>query len=141
MLKTAAAVSPLPSTGTSQKTSRRRRKAPSTSCRRLVPAGHSDDLQPLADTLKSRVLGQNQATDALISSLSRLLSGLRDPARPLLTALFLGPTGVGKTETARALALALFGDERGDGPSQLRGARPQSRDREAPRLATRLCRS
>ena len=81
-------------------------------CRRLIPAGHIDDLAPLADALRARVLGQGQAIEALISSLSRLLSGLRDPSRPLLTALLLGPTGVGKTETARALACGLFGDER-----------------------------
>jgi ATP-dependent Clp protease ATP-binding subunit ClpA len=49
--------------------------------------------------------------DALVSSWARLLSGLRDPDRPLLTALLMGPTGVGKTETARALAAALFGSE------------------------------
>ncbi len=79
---------------------------------RLRPARRFDDLEPLAETLRAQVLGQSQATEALISSLSRLLSGLRDPSRPLLTALLLGPTGVGKTETARALAHGLFGDER-----------------------------
>ncbi len=109
MPKLATAVSPSPTTGPSPQTSRR--KKPCKTCKRLTPASHFDDLEPLADTLRSRVLGQAQATDALISSLSRLLSGLRDPSRPLLTALLLGPTGVGKTETARALADALFGDE------------------------------
>ncbi len=109
MPKPATAVSPRPQAGPSPKPSRQR-KTLCKSCQRLTPAGYSDDLQPLADALRARVLGQGQATSALISSLSRLLSGLRDPSRPLLTALLLGPTGVGKTETARALAYGLFGD-------------------------------
>ncbi len=104
---------PGPSTGTSAKPSRRpkRSRCPA-GRRRLTPAGDFADLLPLADTLRARVRGQAQAIEALISSLSRVLSGLRDPSRPLLTALLLGPTGVGKTETARALAHALFGDQR-----------------------------
>ena len=53
----------------------------------------------------------DDAIDTLICSYSRLLSGLQDPSRPLLTALLLGPTGVGKTETAKALAQILFGSE------------------------------
>jgi ATP-dependent Clp protease ATP-binding subunit ClpC len=68
-----------------------------------------------ADTLRERlgaqVIGQDHALDAVVSSWSRLLSGLRDPDRPLLTALLMGPTGVGKTETARSLAAALFGTD------------------------------
>ncbi len=114
MLETATAASRRPSAGPSARPSRRpaRARRARRQRRRLTPTGHFDDLAPLADALKTRVLGQAQATDALISSLSRLLSGLRDPSRPLLTALLLGPTGVGKTETARALADGLFGDER-----------------------------
>ncbi len=71
-----------------------------------------DDVRPLANNLKSQVIGQEEALDSLICSFSRLLSGLRDPSRPLLTALLLGPTGVGKTETAKALAQTLFGSGR-----------------------------
>ncbi len=71
-----------------------------------------DDVRPLANNLRSQVIGQEEALDSLICSFSRLLSGLRDPSRPLLTALLLGPTGVGKTETAKALAQTLFGSER-----------------------------
>ncbi|MFQ5583845.1 MAG: AAA family ATPase, partial [Calditrichia bacterium] len=71
-----------------------------------------DEVEPLADTLKNRVIGQDEALDLVICSFSRLFSGLRDPSRPLLTALLLGPTGVGKTETAKALAQTLFGSER-----------------------------
>ncbi len=117
MPETAAAVSPClsphgPSTDTSAEPSRCPKRSRRPAGRRLIPAGQFTDLQPLAETLRTRVLGQEQATEALISSLSRVLSGLRDPSRPLLTALLLGPTGVGKTETARALAHALFGDQR-----------------------------
>lgn len=120
MPQPAPAVSRRPATETSSSPARQLDRSrctqpdcsPAGECRRLIPAGHIDDLEPLADALRARVLGQSQATEALISSLSRLLSGLRDPSRPLLTALLLGPTGVGKTETARALAHGLFGDER-----------------------------
>ena len=67
---------------------------------------------PLADILARRVIGQADAIDPLLCSFSRLLSGLNDPSRPLLTALLLGPTGVGKTQTAQAVAEALLGSER-----------------------------
>ncbi len=65
----------------------------------------------LRSCLSARVIGQDHVVDALVSSWARLLSGLRDTDRPLLTALLMGPTGVGKTETARALAEALFGSD------------------------------
>lgn len=71
-----------------------------------------DEVLPLANNLRSRIVGQDDVLDSLICSFSRLLSGLHDPSRPLLTALLLGPTGVGKTETAKALAKTLFGSER-----------------------------
>ena len=70
------------------------------------------DLKPVAENLGRRVLGQQEVLDRLMTGFSRTLSGLRDPNRPLLTALLLGPTGVGKTETARALAEGLFGSDR-----------------------------
>lgn len=79
-----------------------KRKALQTGCRLAAT-------EPLHEHLQARIMGQNGAIDALVCSWARLLSGLRDPSRPLLTALFLGPTGVGKTETAKALAEALFG--------------------------------
>jgi len=71
-----------------------------------------DDVQTLAQNLSHRVVGQDEVLESLICSFARLLSGLRDPSRPLLTALLLGPTGVGKTETVKALAQTLFGSER-----------------------------
>ncbi len=70
-----------------------------------------DRTRPLADALRRRVIGQDDAIEPLICSYSRLLSGLRNPQRPLLTALLVGPTGVGKTETARAVSEALFGSD------------------------------
>ena len=66
----------------------------------------------LSQNLRGRVIGQDVATETLVCSYSRLMSGLRDPSRPLFTGLLLGPTGVGKTETAKALAQSLFGSER-----------------------------
>ena len=69
-------------------------------------------IEPLMSDLRRRVIGQDEAIDTLGCSFSRLLSGLRDPSRPLLSALLLGPTGVGKTETAKSLAESLFGSER-----------------------------
>lgn len=71
-----------------------------------------DAVRPLLDDLHGRVIGQDEAVDALGCSFSRLLSGLRDRSRPLLSALLLGPTGVGKTETAKSVAQTLFGSER-----------------------------
>lgn len=68
-----------------------------------------DPVRPLAESLQRRIVGQDEAVQTLICSYARLLAGLRDSSRPLLTALLLGPTGVGKTETARAFAHTLFG--------------------------------
>ena len=68
--------------------------------------------RPVDEVLHSRVIGQDAAVERLVCAYSRLLSGLRDPNRPLLTLLLLGPSGVGKTETAKALTEALFGTER-----------------------------
>ncbi len=73
---------------------------------------HVDQLDHLESVLRARVHGQYDAVDALVCACTRFVSGLRDPGRPLLTALLMGPTGVGKTETAKAIAEALFGSER-----------------------------
>ena len=79
---------------------------------RLEASCAIDELRPLVETLTGRVMGQDEALHSLICSFSRLLAGLHDTSRPLLTALLLGPTGVGKTETAKAMAQSLFGSER-----------------------------
>ncbi len=65
----------------------------------------------LEDRLHERVIGQDEAVDAVANAVRRSRSGLQDPNRPLGSFLFLGPTGVGKTELCKALALTLFDDE------------------------------
>ena len=65
----------------------------------------------LEDTLHKRVIGQNEACVAVSRAIRRSRAGLKDPKRPVGSFVFLGPTGVGKTELSRALAEALFGDE------------------------------
>ncbi|MFJ4685303.1 ATP-dependent Clp protease ATP-binding subunit [Streptomyces sp. NPDC091377] len=68
-------------------------------------------LMGLEDHLHERVVGQDEAITAVARSVRRARAGMSDPDRPVGSFLFLGPTGVGKTELARALAAALFGDE------------------------------
>ncbi|MBT2658738.1 ATP-dependent protease ATP-binding subunit ClpC [Bacillus sp. ISL-18] len=65
----------------------------------------------LEETLHSRVIGQEEAVIAVSKAVRRARAGLKDPKRPIGSFVFLGPTGVGKTELARALAEAMFGDE------------------------------
>ncbi|MDH3628116.1 MAG: ATP-dependent chaperone ClpB [Acidobacteriota bacterium] len=74
--------------------------------------GEVEKLIHLEDHLHCRVIGQNEAVTAAATAVRRARAGLKDPARPVGTFLFLGPTGVGKTELAKALAESLFGDER-----------------------------
>ena len=68
-------------------------------------------LKNLEKTLHERVVGQNEAVEAVSKAIRRGRVGLKDPKRPIGSFLFLGPTGVGKTELSKALAEALFGDE------------------------------
>jgi ATP-dependent Clp protease ATP-binding subunit ClpC len=65
----------------------------------------------LEEVLHSRVIGQDEAVKAVSKAVRRARAGLKDPKRPIGSFVFLGPTGVGKTELARALAEAMFGDE------------------------------
>ena len=74
--------------------------------------GEMAKLVDLEDQLRRRVVGQDEAVAAVASSIRRNRAGLSDPNRPLGSFLFLGPTGVGKTELAKALAEYLFDDER-----------------------------
>ena len=69
-------------------------------------------LQNLEQILHQRVVGQEEAVHAVSKAIRRGRVGLKDPKRPIGSFLFLGPTGVGKTELSKALAVALFGDER-----------------------------
>jgi ATP-dependent Clp protease ATP-binding subunit ClpB len=74
--------------------------------------GEKQKLLHLDDELHRRVIGQDEAVDAVAEAVIRSRSGLSDPNRPIGSFIFLGPTGVGKTELARALAEYLFDDER-----------------------------
>lgn len=71
----------------------------------------SQRLVNLEKELHERVIGQDEAVSAIARSIRRARSGLKDPQRPIGSFMFLGPTGVGKTELAKALAAAMFGDE------------------------------
>lgn len=71
----------------------------------------SHRLQKLEQTLHKRVIGQDEAVSAVAKAVRRGRVGLKDPKRPIGSFLFLGPTGVGKTELSKALSEALFGDE------------------------------
>ncbi|WP_419960362.1 ATP-dependent Clp protease ATP-binding subunit [Psychrobacillus sp. BM2] len=71
----------------------------------------SEKLLKLEDKLHERVIGQSEAVDAISRAIRRARAGLKDPKRPIGSFIFLGPTGVGKTELARALAEVMFGDE------------------------------
>src|SRR5207247_2641241 len=73
--------------------------------------GEVQKLIRMEDVLHERVVGQDEAVAAVANAIRRSRSGLSDPNRPIGSFLFLGPTGVGKTELARALAEFLFDDE------------------------------
>ena len=77
---------------------------------RLVQS-ERDKLLTLDETLHKRVIGQEEAVQAVAEAIQRSRAGIQDPNRPIGSFLFLGPTGVGKTELAKALAQALFDDE------------------------------
>ena len=84
------------------------------SARTGIPAGRltvsqRERLLNLEDTLKSRVMGQDEAVTTVAETVRRGLGGIRDTSRPVAAMLFLGPTGVGKTEMCRALAEELYG--------------------------------
>ena len=72
----------------------------------------SEKLAHLEDELKNRVVGQDHALVKVANAIRRSRAGLSEESRPIGSFLFLGPTGVGKTETAKALAMSLFNDER-----------------------------
>ncbi|MGN0778743.1 MAG: ATP-dependent chaperone ClpB [Aristaeellaceae bacterium] len=74
--------------------------------------GEREKLLHLEDTLHERVIGQEEAVTKVAEAILRSRAGIQDPNRPLGSFLFLGPTGVGKTELAKALAQALFDDEK-----------------------------
>ena len=78
---------------------------------RRITEGESEKLQHLEEILHKRVIGQDEAVSAVAKAIKRARAGLKDPKRPIGSFIFLGPTGVGMTELAKALAEAMFGDE------------------------------
>jgi ATP-dependent Clp protease ATP-binding subunit ClpB len=74
--------------------------------------GETEKLIHMEERLHERVVGQDEAVEAVANALRRARTGLQDPNRPIGSFIFLGPTGVGKTELARALAEFMFDDER-----------------------------
>ena len=78
---------------------------------RLVE-GEKEKLLHLEDTLHRRVIGQDEAVESVAEAIMRSRAGIQDPDRPIGSFMFLGPTGVGKTELAKALAECLFDDEK-----------------------------
>ncbi len=78
----------------------------------LRPDKANEQLQRFTARMNKLVVGQPRAIDRISDSFSRLIAGIQDPESPLLTMLFMGPTGVGKTETVRALAETIFGNRR-----------------------------
>ena len=76
-----------------------------------ITEDENERLRNLENNLHERVIGQNEAIEAVAKAIRRGRVGLKDPKRPIGSFLFLGPTGVGKTELSKALAQSLFGDE------------------------------
>ena len=74
--------------------------------------GEREKLLHLDDTLHQRVVGQDEAVRVVSDAIMRARAGIKDPNRPIGSFIFLGPTGVGKTELAKALAESLFDDDR-----------------------------
>jgi len=72
----------------------------------------NEQLRRFSRHMDRMVIGQPAAAEKISDSFSRLIAGIHDPERPLLTMMFMGPTGVGKTETVRCLAESIFGDRR-----------------------------
>ena len=77
-----------------------------------ISEGESDRLLHIEDRLNERMVGQDEAVHAVAPAIRRVRVGLKDPNRPIGSFLFLGPTGVGKTELCKTLAEAMFGDEK-----------------------------
>ena len=102
--------------------------------------GEREKLLQMEATIGARVIGQEDAVKAVSAAVRRARAGLQDPNRPLGSFLFLGPTGVGKTELTKALAEFLFDDCIGDGPHRHERVHGEACGRAADRRASGLCR-
>lgn len=76
-----------------------------------ITQGEGEKLMRLEDDLHRRIIGQNEAVSAVAKAIRRARAGLKDPSRPIGSFIFVGPTGVGKTDLCKALAEAMFGSE------------------------------
>jgi len=101
--------------------------------------GETKKLVHMEDRLHTRVVGQDEAIAAVAAAVRRNRSGLQDPNRPIGSFIFLGPTGVGKTELARALAEFLFDDEHNIVRIDMSEYQERAHRRPAHRRAPRLC--
>ena len=111
-----SAASGRPRSPATRRRSTRRRSPRSSRCgpasrSRASPRRRSERLLHMEDALHQRVVGQQEAIDIVAKAVRRARAGLKDPKRPIGSFVFLGPTGVGKTELARALAEFMFGSE------------------------------
>ena len=102
--------------------------------------GEREKLLQMEATIGARVIGQEDAVKAVSAAVRRARAGLQDPNRPLGSFLFLGPTGVGKTELTKALAEFLFDDSSRDGPHRHERVHGEACGRPADRRASGLCR-
>ena len=102
--------------------------------------GERDKLLQMEDELAKRVVGQSEAVTAVSTAVRRARAGLQDPNRPIGSFMFLGPTGVGKTELTKALAAFLFDDETRDGAHRHVRIHGEALGLAADRRASGLCR-
>ena len=76
-----------------------------------IAESEAEKLSSLSDWIKRRIIGQDEAVDSVANAIKRSRSGLKDPGKPIGTFIFFGPTGVGKTELAKAVAEGIFGSQ------------------------------
>ena len=102
--------------------------------------GEREKLLHMEDKLRERVVGQDEAIAVIADAVRRARAGLQDPNRPIGSFLFLGPTGVGKTELCKALATVPVRRRAGDGAHRHVGVHGEARRRPPDRRAAGLCR-
>ncbi len=102
--------------------------------------GEREKLLHMEEGLEKRVIGQHEAVRAISNAVRRARAGLQDPNRPIGSFLFLGPTGVGKTELTKALASFLFDDDYRDGAHRHERIHGKAFRRPPDRRASGLCR-
>ena len=102
--------------------------------------GEREKLLKMEEQIAKRVVGQAEAVKSVSTAVRRARAGLQDPNRPIGSFMFLGPTGVGKTELTKALASFLFDDEYGADPHRHVGIYGEAFGGAPDRRAARLCR-